>query len=193
MLLHVDGRCVTPEVSRKVYIYSIPEQPRPTGPRPTVPLPKVEHNILFVRIPENPGGQDPIVVPPPQQKNIVYVLNKGATVVGQKVITVPPPAKKEPEVYFVNYEEGENPTLPGGIDLQTALNSAVHQGVGQVIGGGSGGSSSGQNIGGGSSAVGGSGSGSSTGGSFIFSNFNCYLFLTHHYLFLCSQGPRRIR
>ncbi|XP_066974134.1 uncharacterized protein [Macrobrachium rosenbergii] len=149
-VLHVDGRCVTPQVMRNIYVYDVPEQPRPVGPRPTIPLPKVDHNILFVRLPEGGGALEPIVIPPPQQKNIVYVLNKGTAVGGQKVINVPAPPKSQPEVYFVNYGDGQNPTLPGGVDLQTALNSAVHQGIGQVIGGGlSGGIVSGGGVSGG--------------------------------------------
>ncbi|XP_066974131.1 uncharacterized protein [Macrobrachium rosenbergii] len=173
-VLHVDGRCVTPQVMRNIYVYDVPEQPRPVGPRPTIPLPKVEHNILFVRLPEGGGALEPIVIPPPQQKNIVYVLNKGTAVDGQKVINVPAPPKTQPEVYFVNYGDGQNPTLPGGVDLQTALNSAVHQGIGQVIGGGisgdtvSGGGVSGGIIsGGGISSDFGVSGGSSVGGSII--------------------------
>ncbi|XP_066974140.1 uncharacterized protein [Macrobrachium rosenbergii] len=173
-ILHVDGRCVTPQVMRNIYVYDVPVQPRPVGPRPNIPLPKVEHNILFVRLPEGGGALEPIVIPPPQQKNIVYVLNKGTAVGGQKVINVPAPPKSQPEVYFVNYGDGQNPTLPGGVDLQTALNSAVHQGIGQVIGGGlgggivSGGGVSGGIIsGGGISSDFGVSGGSSVGGGII--------------------------
>ena len=36
-----------------------------------------------------------------------------------------PSSVDEPEVFFVNYKDGENPTLPGGIDLQTALTQAA--------------------------------------------------------------------
>ncbi|XP_068219328.1 uncharacterized protein [Palaemon carinicauda] len=174
-VLHVDGRCVTPQVMRHVYVYNVPEQHRRTGPPPPVPPPKVEHNIVFVRLPERTGDQDPIVVPPPQQKNIVYVLNKGTTEGGQKVITVPPPPKSKPEVYFVNYGDGQNPTLPGGVDLQTALKNAKHQGVSPVIGGGSKGgityggisSGSGHDVSVGSSISGGTGYGGIIDGGII--------------------------
>ncbi|XP_066973315.1 uncharacterized protein [Macrobrachium rosenbergii] len=173
-VLHVDGRCVTPQVMRNIYVYDVPAQPRPVGPRPTIPLPKVDHNILFVRLPEGGGALEPIVIPPPQQKNIVYVLNKGTAVGGQKLINVPAPPKSQPEVFFVNYGDGQNPTLPGGVDLQTALNSAVHQGIGQVIGGGLGGGIvSGGGVSGGIISGGGISSdfvvsgGSSVGGSII--------------------------
>ncbi|XP_063593723.1 uncharacterized protein LOC134770691 [Penaeus indicus] len=131
-ILHVDGTCVVPEVSRKVFVFDVPQQEQLTGPPPSVPPPKVDHNILFVRLPEEGLGPEPIVVPPPRQNNIVYVLNKQGEQ-SQRVIEVPAPPPSEPEIYFVNYEEGENPTLPGGVDLQTALGSAAETG-GEVIG-----------------------------------------------------------
>ncbi|XP_047487188.1 uncharacterized protein LOC125037997 [Penaeus chinensis] len=131
-ILHVDGTCVVPEVSRKVFVFDVPQQEQLTGPPPSVPPPKVDHNILFVRLPEEGLGPEPIVVPPPRQNNIVYVLNKQGEQ-SQRVIEVPAPPPSEPEIYFVNYEEGENPTLPGGVDLHTALGSAAETG-GEVIG-----------------------------------------------------------
>nr|XP_027209559.1 uncharacterized protein LOC113803053 [Penaeus vannamei] len=133
-ILHVDGSCVVPIVTRNVFVYDAPEQPQgESGPPPSIPPPRVDHNILFVRIPEEGPGPEPIIVPPPKQENIVYVLNKSGGDGGQRVIvTVAPPSN--PEVYFVNYEEGENPTLPIGVDLQTALQAAAEAG-GQVIGG----------------------------------------------------------
>lgn len=54
----------------------------------------------------------------------VYILNKQPRE-NQKLIEVPAPPPSEPEVYFINYSEGENPILPNGIDLQTALNAAI--------------------------------------------------------------------
>ncbi|XP_064089970.1 uncharacterized protein LOC135203974 [Macrobrachium nipponense] len=134
---HFDGSCVVPEVSRHVFVYQAPEREgRTYGPPPKIPLPKEEHNIVFIRTPEGGPAQDPIVIPPPQKKHIIYVLNKDAGQQQQKIIEITTPKPKSPEVYFVNYAEGENPTLPGGIDFETALNSAVHA-DGQVIGGGS--------------------------------------------------------
>ncbi|XP_042858532.1 fibroin heavy chain-like [Penaeus japonicus] len=129
---HVDGSCVTPVVSRKVFVFDVPEQKEPVGPPPSLPPPTVEHNILFVRLPEEGEGPEPIVVPPPRQENIVYVLNKKGEQ-SQRVIEVPAHPPTDPEIYFVNYEEGENPTLPIGVDLNTALGSAAEAG-GQVIG-----------------------------------------------------------
>ncbi|XP_037792187.1 pupal cuticle protein 36-like [Penaeus monodon] len=132
-VLHVDGTCVTPEVTRKVYVFDVPEQERPVGPAPSIPPPAVDHNILFVRLPEEAPAPDPIVLPPPRQNNIVYVLNKQEEQ-AQRVIEVPAQPQADPEIYFVNYQDGENPTLPLGVDLETALRSAAAAG-GQVLGG----------------------------------------------------------
>ncbi|XP_063593718.1 pupal cuticle protein 36-like [Penaeus indicus] len=131
-ILHVDGTCVVPEVSRKVFVVDVPQQQQLSGPPPSVPPPKVDHNILFVRLPEEGLAPEPIVIPPPRQNNIVYVLNK-QNEQAQRVIEVEAPPPSEPEIYFVNYDDGENPTLPGGIDLLTALGSAAETG-GEVIG-----------------------------------------------------------
>lgn len=129
---HINGLCIVPEITRKVFVVSVPKQaPRPSDSLPDIPPPRVDHNILFVRLPEGGVGPDPIVVPPPRQDNIVYVLSKNSQN-GQRVIEVPAPPPSEPEIYFVNYDDGENPTLPGGVDLQTALASAL-EANGQVI------------------------------------------------------------
>lgn len=122
---HVDGSCVTPEITRKVFVFSVPKHARTaTVSLPNLPPPRVEHNVLFVRLPEGGAGPDPIVVLPPRQENVIYVLSKQGEQV-QRVIEVPAHPASEPEIYFVNYEEGENPTLPGGVDLHTALSSAA--------------------------------------------------------------------
>ncbi|XP_037792185.1 pupal cuticle protein 36-like [Penaeus monodon] len=132
-VLHVDGTCATPEITRKIYVFDVPEQERPVGPPPSIPPPAVDHNILFVRLPEEAPAPDPIVLPPPRQNNIVYVLNKQEEQ-AQRVIEVPAQPQADPEIYFVNYQDGENPTLPLGVDLETALGAAATAG-GQVLGG----------------------------------------------------------
>ncbi|XP_069993193.1 uncharacterized protein [Penaeus vannamei] len=132
-VLHVDGTCVTPEVTRKVYVFDVPEQERVVGPAPSILPPAVDHNILFVRLPEEAPAPDPIVLPPPRQNNIVYVLNKQEEQ-AQRVIEVTAQPQADPEIYFVNYQDGENPTLPLGVDLETALSAAAAAG-GQVLGG----------------------------------------------------------
>ncbi|XP_066973319.1 uncharacterized protein [Macrobrachium rosenbergii] len=124
---HFDGRCVTPEISRKYLVYTEPEKQTRKIPTPVdVPLPKLEYNYVFIRTQEKEDDEsDTIVVPPPQQKHVIYVLNKEAQSHEREVIQVPQPEQPDPEVYFVNYAEGETPTLPDGIDFHTALGSAI--------------------------------------------------------------------
>ncbi|XP_053627908.2 uncharacterized protein [Cherax quadricarinatus] len=128
---HVDGNCVTPLVTRNLYLYNAPPVDPIVGPQPIVPPPRIEHTILFISNPEASPGLEPIVVPPPQTNYALYVLNKRPEL-EQKVLHVPAPEQQTPQVYFVNYAEGENPTLPTGDDLQSALSSASY-GSGEVI------------------------------------------------------------
>ncbi|XP_042219326.1 pupal cuticle protein 36-like [Homarus americanus] len=160
---HVDGSCVTPQVTRNLFRYRVPPATPILGARPNVPPPRVEDNILFIEFPEELFNQEPIVVPPPQQRNVVYVLNKRPHQ-DHTVVHAPGPEQAAPEVFFVNYAEGENPTLPSGGDLQSALSSAS-DGSGELVGS-SGGSistsglvSGGGSIGGVSGSVSGGGSG----------------------------------
>ncbi|XP_076028365.1 uncharacterized protein LOC143017474 [Oratosquilla oratoria] len=150
------GRCVQPEVSREVFVYQAPHQDISVGPTPEAPRPKVNYNIVFVRTPERPAGSRPIVVPPPEQKTLVYVLSKKGSAGGQEVIEVPAPAGQSPDVYYVSYNEGENPQLPGGISLQEALSSAATL-QGTDLGGGATGLGSGVGHGVGVGAVSGGG------------------------------------
>ncbi|CAL4117494.1 unnamed protein product, partial [Meganyctiphanes norvegica] len=141
-VINVDGKCARPEVSRSVYVYHAPEQEVPYSYPPQVPPPKVEVDIVFVKTPEALEGQEPIVVPPPQKKTLVYVLSKKQEQEGQQVIELPSGPKQKPEVYYVNYNDGENPQLPGGLSLQDALNAASQTGQeidGSSNGGGGGG------------------------------------------------------
>ncbi|XP_053627679.2 uncharacterized protein [Cherax quadricarinatus] len=151
---HVDGSCITPQVTRNLFLYKVPPATPIVAPRPNVPPPRVEDNILLIQFPEELLGQEPIVVPPPQQRNVVYVLNKRPHH-DHKLIHAPGPEQPAPEVYFVNYAEGENPALPSGGDLQSALKTAS-EGGGELIG--SSGSSAGV-----SGIVGGGVSGGTTG------------------------------
>ncbi|CAL4124114.1 unnamed protein product, partial [Meganyctiphanes norvegica] len=152
-VLHVDGKCVKPVVSRNIFVYAAPAVTQQQGPAPEIPKPKVEYNIVFVRTPEQAEGAEPIIIPPPQQKTLVYVLSKKGGAVGPQVIEVPAGPGHQPEVYYVNYADGENPTLPGGVDLQQALSAAAT--TGQIIGGGG----AGAGIGGGAGGSGGFGVG----------------------------------
>lgn len=171
-ILHVDGTCVVPEITRNVYLYDAPQQSQNTGTPPDIPPPKVDYNIIFVRLPEGGAGPEPIIIPPPRQENIVYVLNKNGGAGAQRVIEVTTPPSSNPEVYFVNYGEGENPTLPIGVDLQTALNAAT-EASGQVVGGAAGGQGGSGNVGGANGYTGNGnngGSGFSGSGGFATGN-----------------------
>ncbi|XP_064089887.1 uncharacterized protein LOC135203867 [Macrobrachium nipponense] len=134
-ILHVDGRCVTPEVTRNMFVYSAPEvEPKIITAPKDLPLPKVEHNIVFIHTEELNAGLEPIIVPPPQRKHIIYVLNEESGQQGPRLIEVTAPPPRNPEVYFVNYADGQTPTLPDGIDFEEALKSAIHS-EGTLIGG----------------------------------------------------------
>lgn len=129
---HVDGSCVQPQVTRNLFVYRAPDVAPIIGPRPPVAPPRVEHNIVFIHTPNGLFSQEPLVVPPPQQKNVVYVLNKRPQV-DPTLLEVPAGEQEAPEIYFVNYAEGENPQLPLGGDLQSALSKA-EESNGAVIG-----------------------------------------------------------
>ena len=123
-----------PEVTRNIYVYDAPQQeaaPR-AAPR-NIPKPKVYYNLVFVRTPKPNALSEPVVVPPPQQKTLIYVLNQKPNGQDQQVIEVPSKFSK-PEVYYVSYDDQVNYDLPVGIDLKTALAEANSQ-QGQFISG----------------------------------------------------------
>ena len=134
MIHDAAGNCAVPEVERNILVFAAPPRNIPEGEKPEIPTPKINYNIVFVKTPEAGEGEGPIVVPPPQQKTLVYVLSKKPEGGEQGLIEVPF-TPQSPEVYYVNYADGENPNLPGGIDLQTAL-ASVPQQEGQNVGGG---------------------------------------------------------
>ncbi|XP_037791991.1 uncharacterized protein LOC119587312 [Penaeus monodon] len=137
-VLHVDGTCVVPIITRNIFLYDAPKLTQQAdGTFSSFPPPKVDHNIIFVRLPKGDVGTEPVIVPPPRQENIIYVLSQSGGGVGRRVIEVTAPPPSNPEVYFVTYGEGENPTLPIGVDLETALSAATEAG-GLAFGGASG-------------------------------------------------------
>ncbi|XP_068219347.1 uncharacterized protein [Palaemon carinicauda] len=120
-----------------MFVYSAPAMaPRAIKPPRNLPMPKVEQNIMFIRTEELDAGLEPIIVPPPQKKHIIYVLNEESGQQGPRLIEITTPPPKNPEVYFVNYADGQTPTLPDGIDFEEALKSAIHA-EGMIISGGS--------------------------------------------------------
>jgi len=151
------GSCITPQITRNLFLYSTPAQSVETLPPRHIPNPKVHLNYVFVRTQNSVGGSKAVVVPPPKQKTLVYVLNKRPDALNQEVIEVPS-TPTQPEVFFVNYDQGDDTQLPGGISLQQALSQSVQQG--QTIYG-----SGRASLGSGSIGVGSIGSGSISGGS----------------------------
>ncbi|MCL4167477.1 UNVERIFIED_CONTAM: hypothetical protein GTU68_064653, partial [Idotea baltica] len=126
------GNCVEAITSSNVFVFSGPNLPVSYGPPPYIPKPKIDYNIVFVRTPEQAGQLDPIIVPPPQQRTIVYVLTKNGQV-GQQVIEVPGAPGQAPEVFYVNYNDGDNPTLAGGVQLQDVISQQGQSG--QIVSG----------------------------------------------------------
>lgn len=133
-----DGKCVyASEVFQRFYLFQAPPLP-PTpkiAKRPSPP-PKLHYNVVFVRVPNAPNSVDPIVMPPAQQKTVVYVLNEAQDPEPPKKIEMTH-VHQPPEVFYVNYDRGENPKLPLGIDLRTALHHVSSQEP-KIVGGGSG-------------------------------------------------------
>jgi len=160
-----NGQCVTPQVTRNMFLYAVPAQVARTLPAGNLPSPKVHLNYVFVRNDQAHNAVRPVVAPAPKQKTIVYVLNKRPGAAQQEVIEVPHTPTK-PEVFVVNFDDdSDNRELHGGIDLQTALRQSLQQaqviqaggsgGGGSVSGGGSVGSSGGFVDGGSFGSVGG--------------------------------------
>lgn len=137
MVLKVDGTCEFPRVTNQVYLFQAPEQPPTFSPPPRIPAPEVKTSILLIRTPEGRSPPDPIVLPTPRQKNIVYVLNK-QNQQQQRVIEAPAPAQETPEVYYINYEDGDNSVLPGGISLSDVDGGVGPGGAGASFGAGGG-------------------------------------------------------
>jgi len=171
-----DGGCVTPTVTRNIFLYAAPEISVPQGATPNFPPPKVHYNFVFVRTPTLAGGSQALVAPAPKQKTLVYVLSKRPSAQEQQVLQADFKPTR-PEVFFVNYNRGDNAALPGGVSLQEALSQSVQQG--QVINGGGAGVGGGISggIGGGSVISGGIGGGSvisggNIGGGSIISSGN---------------------
>ncbi|XP_018027511.1 ATP-dependent RNA helicase A [Hyalella azteca] len=127
----IDGSCVRPIIKKSIFLFDAPKFKVKYQPPPRIPAPAIDYNYVFIKAPDPVTAPQAVVVPPPQQKTLVYVLNKQLGQQQQEVIEVPSEVSA-PEVYFINYNEGENPTLPGGIDLQTALSQSAH--AGHIVG-----------------------------------------------------------
>jgi len=118
------NRCVVPRINRNIFVFGKDQPPAPKAiDQALIPLPEIDYNIIFVR--SRPQRQkSPLVVPPPQKKTVVYVLEDEQES-AEDVINIPAHPDADPEVYYVKVKPGENPQLPGGIDLQTAYSQAI--------------------------------------------------------------------
>lgn len=158
---HVDGSCVIPKIRRNIFVFEAPEPQRYRGPPPILPPPKVLKNHIFIRL-DARQEPNPIILPPPRQNSIIYVLNK-IRKPSQSVIEVTTPPPLDPQVYFVNYKEGENPVLPDGKDLLTVLGSVDNVEALDIGGKADGSTQYGDNIG-----------SDGNDGTYVSGNFNRY-------------------
>jgi len=143
------GSCQAAQITKNIYLYAGQEaQAAAAGKAIIKANPKVHINYVFVKSAGSVAASAPVVVPPPKQKTLVYVLSRRVAAGKGEVINLDSKPTK-PQVYFVNYEEGDTADLPGGVSLQEALSQSVQQG--QTIQGSAG--SGGGAIGGG--AIGG--------------------------------------
>ena len=130
----IHGQCVQPAVSQDLFLFKAPSYKVHHKKAHYKHKPKVHYNLVFIRSPTYEDHKiRPLVVPPPKQQTLVYLLSKKPHGYKQDVIEVPLENSK-PEVFFVDYKDGDNPVLPGGIDLKTALSQAagpsdIHVGV----------------------------------------------------------------
>jgi len=145
------GSCQAAQITKNIYLYAGQEQAAVAASKAIIKAnPKVNLNFVFVKTAGSVAASAPVVVPPPKQKTLVYVLNRRVAAGKGEVINLDSKPTK-PQVYFVNYEEGDTADLPGGVTLQEALSQSVQQG--QTIQGSAG--SGGGAIGGGAIVDGG--------------------------------------
>lgn len=119
--LDATGACVTAVVSRDIFVYKAPILPQPpVGPPPEVPTPELKYDVVFVHAPEAPEEPEPLVVPGAKRKTLIYVLAKNGQL-QQRVVQVPQQKDEDPEVYYVGYNDHDNPVLHDGLTLQDVL------------------------------------------------------------------------
>ena len=118
------NRCVVPRINRNIFVFGKDDPPEQKSVNlAALPFPQLDYNIIFVR--SNPArAPRPLVIPPPQKKTVVYVLEDEYES-AEDFVEVPSYPDADPEVYYVKVRPGENPQLPGGIDLQTAYSQAI--------------------------------------------------------------------
>jgi len=128
--LDKDGKCVMAEVTRNMFLFDAPEIETYANLAALKEKPKLHYNYVFVRTPSLFDVSKAFSKPASKQKTLVYVLTKKPTLEEQREL-----AKSQkpvsPEVFFVNYNDGENLNLPGGVSLEEALSQSSK--TGQVV------------------------------------------------------------
>ncbi|KAA0202034.1 Cuticle Protein Tweedle [Hyalella azteca] len=113
-------------------MYQSPHHKRPKTHIRIFDNPNRDYNYVFVRSPEV-RFREQVIVGPPKQQSLIYLLARGNQVVPREVVQLPA-QNERPEVYYINYNDPqEDLELPGGINLQTAL--AQESIVGEFVGG----------------------------------------------------------
>jgi hypothetical protein len=105
-----------PEITKSVFVHLPPENDNEIPQPQVLPVqpPKKHYKIIFIKAPEPPKFNAPIIPPQPQDehKTLVYVLVKKPDEQQQIELPAPeatPPSK--PEVYFIKYKQNEKPPL----------------------------------------------------------------------------------
>ncbi|CRL05255.1 CLUMA_CG018192, isoform A [Clunio marinus] len=101
-------------ITKNVYVHLPPEDIDDYQPPKVIQstLPQKHYKLIFIKAPEPPKPQSPIIPPQPQDehKTLVYVLVKKPDPQPDIVLPSPdptPPAK--PEVYFIKYKKEDKP------------------------------------------------------------------------------------
>ena len=125
------NRCVSPTVNRNIFIFGRDTASESKSILQTeLPLPRIDYNIIFVR--SSPTKTNRQVAPSHvQKKTVVYVLEEEEEY-AEDIFEVQSYPDADPEVYYVKVRPGENPQLPGGIDLD--LQSAFSHSAPSLIG-----------------------------------------------------------
>lgn len=106
-----------PEITKSVFVHLPPDSENELPVPQVLPVqpPRKHYKIIFIKAPEFPKYNAPIIPPQPQDehKTLVYVLVKKPDEQPQIELPIPaatPPAK--PEVYFIKYKENEKQPQP---------------------------------------------------------------------------------
>jgi len=119
-------RCVLPKINRNIFVFGREDSGEGKDiDEAFIPQPELEYNIIFVK--SKAQQRKPYIIPPPQKKTIVYVLESEEKV---EALQAPRHPESDPSVYYVTVkDDASNIQLPGaeGLDLNTAYQQALAQ------------------------------------------------------------------